>query len=58
MGSLPSISTLAAITTTSFPNHYEWGELKANPNKLLELSLGQPRAAILFLVFRRSQESR
>jgi hypothetical protein len=58
MGSLPSISTLAAITTTSFTNHNEWGELRANPSELLELSLGQPRAAILFLVFRRSQESR
>jgi hypothetical protein len=26
----------AAITTTSFTNHYEWGDLKANPSKLLE----------------------
>src|SRR5208283_478718 len=36
MGSLRSISTRAAITTTSFTNHYEWGDLKANPSKLLE----------------------
>src|SRR6266446_5209909 len=33
---LRSISTRAAITTTSFSNHYEWGDLKANPSKLLE----------------------
>jgi hypothetical protein len=31
-----SISTRAAITATSFTNHYEWGDLKANPSKLLE----------------------
>jgi hypothetical protein len=29
MGSLRSISTRAAITTTSFTNHYEWGDLNA-----------------------------
>jgi hypothetical protein len=39
MGSLRSISTRAAITTASFTNHYEWGDLNANPSKL-ELSLG------------------
>ena len=42
MAALRSISTRAAITTTSFTNHYEWGDLNANPSKL-ELSLGQPR---------------
>jgi hypothetical protein len=36
MAALRSISTRAAITTTSFTNHYEWGDLKANPRKLLE----------------------
>jgi hypothetical protein len=34
--SLRSISTRAAITATSFTNHYEWCDLKANPSKLLE----------------------
>jgi hypothetical protein len=33
---LRAISTRAAITTTSFTNHYEWGDLKADPLKLLE----------------------
>ena len=36
MTTLRSISTRAAITATSFTNHYEWGDLKANPSKLLE----------------------
>jgi len=36
MAALRSVSTRAAITTTSFTNHYEWGDLKANPSKLLE----------------------
>jgi hypothetical protein len=36
IAALGSISTRAAITTTSFTNHYEWGDLKANPSKLLE----------------------
>ncbi len=36
MAALRSISTQAAITTTSFTNHYEWGDLKANPSKLME----------------------
>jgi hypothetical protein len=36
MAALGSISTRAAITATSFTNHYEWGNLKANPSKLLE----------------------
>lgn len=33
---LRSISTRAVITSTSFTNHYEWGDLKADPIKLLE----------------------
>ena len=36
MATQPSISTRAAITATSFTNHYEWGDLKANPSRLLE----------------------
>ena len=28
---LRSISTRAAITSASFTNHYEWGDLKADP---------------------------
>src|SRR5215831_15022667 len=36
MAELRSISTRAAITSTSFTNHYEWGDLKADPFKLLE----------------------
>jgi hypothetical protein len=35
MASLRSISTRAVITSTSFTNHYEWGNLKADPLKLL-----------------------
>jgi hypothetical protein len=33
---LRSISTRAAISSTSFTNHYEWGDLKADPLRLLE----------------------
>lgn len=36
MAALRAISTRAAINTTSFTNHYEWGDLKADPLKLLE----------------------
>jgi hypothetical protein len=36
MDALRSISTRAEITSTSFTNHYEWGDLKADPLKLLE----------------------
>ena len=36
MAALRSISTRAVITSTSFTNHYEWGNLKADPLKLLE----------------------
>jgi hypothetical protein len=35
MAALRSISTRAVITSTSFTNHYEWGDLKADPFKLL-----------------------
>ncbi len=35
MAELRSISTRAVITSTSFTNHYEWGDLKADPLKLL-----------------------
>ena len=33
---LRSISTRAAISSTSFTNHYEWRDLKADPLRLLE----------------------
>jgi len=36
MAALRAIATRAVITTTSFSNHYEWGDLKADPLKLLE----------------------
>jgi hypothetical protein len=36
MAALRAISTRAVISTTSFTNHYEWGDLKADPLKLLE----------------------
>ena len=36
MDALRRISTRAMITSTSFTNHYEWGDLKADPLKLLE----------------------
>ena len=36
MNALRSISTRAEITSTSFSNHYEWGDLKADPLQLLE----------------------
>ncbi len=35
MVALRAISTRAVITSTSFTNHYEWGDLKADPLKLL-----------------------
>ena len=35
MAELRSVSTRAVITSTSFTNHYEWGDLKADPLKLL-----------------------
>jgi len=36
MAALRSVWTRAAITTTNVTNHHEWGDLKANPSKLLE----------------------
>ena len=36
MAELRSISTRAVITSSSFTNHYEWGDLKADPLQLLE----------------------
>lgn len=36
MSALRTISTRAVITSRSFTNHYEWGDLKADPLKLLE----------------------
>jgi hypothetical protein len=36
MVALRAISTRAVITTTSFTNHHEWGDLKADPLKVLE----------------------
>jgi hypothetical protein len=36
MGELCGISTRADITPTSFVNEYNWGDLKANPAKLLQ----------------------
>ena len=35
MAELRSVSTRAVITSTSFTNHYAWGDLKADPLKLL-----------------------
>ena len=34
MAALRAISTRAVITTTSFTNHYEWGDLKADRSQL------------------------
>jgi len=36
MAALRAISTRAVTSSTSFTNHYEWGDLKADPLKLLE----------------------
>jgi hypothetical protein len=36
MAALRDISTRAVITSSSFVNHYEWGDLKADPLELLE----------------------
>ena len=33
---LRSLSTRARITATSFTNHYEWGNFKGDPEKLME----------------------
>ena len=37
MAELRSVSTRAVITSSSFTNHYEWGDLKADPLKLVEI---------------------
>jgi len=33
---LRALSTRARVTTTSFTNHYEWGDFKGDPNNLVE----------------------
>ena len=33
---LRALSTRARITATSFVNHYEWGDFKGNPARLME----------------------
>lgn len=33
---LRALSTRAQITATSFTNHYEWGDFKGDPNKLMQ----------------------
>ena len=33
---LRSLSTRARVTATSFTNHYEWGNFKGDPKKLME----------------------
>jgi hypothetical protein len=64
MGSLRSISTRAAITTTSFTNHYERSDLKANPSKLLEkyfdafVSLANWGRMSFVFAFRRNRSTR
>lgn len=35
-GELRALSTRARITATSFTNHYEWGDFKGDPRKLVE----------------------
>jgi len=37
MSTLRSLSTRAHITPVSFTNHYQWGNFKGNPDKLMEL---------------------
>lgn len=36
MAKLRAVSTRAVITTSRFVNHYEWGDLKANPSTWME----------------------
>lgn len=36
LASLRALSTRAHITPTSFVNHYEWGDFKGNPDRLVE----------------------
>ena len=33
---LRTLSTRARITATSFTNHYEWGDFKGDPQRLME----------------------
>ena len=33
---LRALSTRARITATSFTNHYEWGDFKGDPRRLME----------------------
>ena len=33
---LRNLSSRAQITATSFTNHYEWGDFKGSPRKLME----------------------
>jgi hypothetical protein len=42
MGELRSVSSRAEITPTHFSNEYHYGDLKADPRKLLEAELRQP----------------
>ena len=37
MEALRELSTRARITATSFTNHYEWGDFKGDPKRLVEL---------------------
>ena len=37
MDALRTLSTRARITATSFTNHYEWGDFKGDPGRLVEL---------------------
>jgi hypothetical protein len=36
MAELRALSTRAVITSVSFTNHYNWGDFKGDPNKLME----------------------
>jgi hypothetical protein len=61
MRELRAISTRAAISRTSFSNHYEYGDLKANPRDLLakyfDVSLYFAHWAYLEVAFRFSKEA-
>jgi hypothetical protein len=47
MAALRSISTRVAITTTSFTNHYKWGDLKGNPSKLLQIAASSKQTQLI-----------
>jgi hypothetical protein len=36
MGELRALSTRAQISSTSFTNHYEWGDFRGSPDRLME----------------------